>query len=114
MRPRCFDRPPLPEGEWMSTGRFARRIDPRSAVRGGLCSVFETLEKPIFRWRESPFDPNCKAYDAPKIEDSPAWRERWHCHGCRWLPDAARYRATLIDSGARLAERQRTQQDNAQ
>lgn len=109
MRPRCFDREPYrdPNAGWRYTGRIRWVTDRRDPTRE-VC-------KDVMRYRWSWFVDRCASWDNPLgHEQSVPGRERWHCHGCRWLPDAARYRATLIDSGARLAERQRTQQESAQ
>lgn len=110
MRPRCFDRPPLPVGEWVATGRErdSRVMPSAEAERLGFrmkYSATGVIARPVWRFRWSPFVDRCVSWDAPKIEDSVPARERWRCEGCCWLPAKAAYLATLIDSGERLAER---------
>lgn len=104
--PRCYNRAPFadPSAGWQPTGRkVARWVRwPGACVGSGTMTI---KQKPVLRYRWPWFADRCASYDAPNIKHSVPWVQRWRCHGCRLLPDAARYRAALIESSEQLAER---------
>lgn len=96
-KPRCFNRPPLPAGQWVRTHSLMRVR--YSANPFNQDSRVDLVEKEVYRFRWSPFADRCVSWDAPKIEDSVPARERWRCAGCRLLPPQA-------ETLAQWAERQ--------
>lgn len=71
VRPRCYNRPPAPDGYWHGVGR-----EPDGRLR--------------MRWFPRWFEDRCASWDGtgigPNNERYPA-AHGWDCKGCRWLPE---------------------------